>query len=86
MTGPMLQALLEDTFPLKTHRESEEVPMGALKVAEDGLKLKPMDQGCKPHDFKNHLSLSDLALPIPPCNTQMENRNGPTAPRKWSAL
>lgn len=78
MTGPMLQALLEDRFQLKTHREPEEVPRYELKVAKGGLKLKPMEQGCKQPDFKNHLSLSDLALPIPPCNTQMGDRNGPS--------
>ncbi len=77
MEGPMLQALLEDRFQLKTHREAEEVPMYALTVAKGGLKLKPMEQGCTPPDFTKRLSLSDLALPKPPCNTSMGGRNGP---------
>lgn len=77
MTGPMLQALLEDRFQLKTHRAAEEVPMYALTVAKSSLKLKPMEQGCTPPDFTKHLSLSDLALPKPPCNTNMGDRKGP---------
>ena len=78
MTGAMLQAILEDRFHLKTHRETEEVPMYALTVAKGGLKLKPLEQGCTPPDLTQHLSLSDLALPKPPCNTQMGGRNGPS--------
>jgi len=77
MMGPMLQALLEDRFQLKIHRDSEEVPMYALTVAKGGLKLKPMEQGCTAPDFTKHLSLSDLALPKPPCNTNNGGRNGP---------
>lgn len=77
MYGPMLQALLEDRFQLVTHREAEEVPMYALTVAKGGLKLKPMEQGCTPPDLTKHLSLADLALPKPPCNTSMGDRNGP---------
>jgi len=45
MTGPMLGALLEERFQLKTHREQEQIPMYALTVATGGLKLKPMDDG-----------------------------------------
>ncbi len=77
LTGPLLQALLEDRFQLKVHREAEEVPMYALTVAKTGLKLKPMEQGCTPPDFTKHISLEDLALPKPPCNTTMGDRNGP---------
>ena len=47
----MLQALLEDRFQLKTHREIEEVPMYALNVAKSGLKMNPReDGGCTPRD------------------------------------
>jgi uncharacterized protein (TIGR03435 family) len=49
MAGPMLQALLEDRFQLKTHREVEEAPMYALTLAKSGLKLKPVEEGdCLP--------------------------------------
>src|SRR5271170_7818372 len=51
MTGPMLQALLEDRFQLKVHRETREVPLYALTVAKSGLKLQPADGGsCTPRD------------------------------------
>jgi uncharacterized protein (TIGR03435 family) len=40
LIGPMLRALLEDRFQLKTHRESEERSMYALTIAKSGLKAK----------------------------------------------
>jgi uncharacterized protein (TIGR03435 family) len=51
--------------------------MYALSVAKGGLKLKPMEQGCTPPDLTARPSLSDLALPKLPCNTNMGGRNGP---------
>jgi uncharacterized protein (TIGR03435 family) len=49
MMGPMMQALLEDRFKLKMHRETREVPVYALTVAKGGLKLKPFLEGsCTP--------------------------------------
>jgi uncharacterized protein (TIGR03435 family) len=45
MMGPMLQALLENRFQLKIHRETEEAPMYALTVAKSGLKLLPTPEG-----------------------------------------
>jgi uncharacterized protein (TIGR03435 family) len=39
MSGPMLQALLEDRFQLKIHRDTREVPIYALTVAKGGTKL-----------------------------------------------
>lgn len=52
MEGPMLQALLEDRFKLKLHRETKEVPVYALTVAKGGPKLKPFKQGsCVSFDF-----------------------------------
>jgi uncharacterized protein (TIGR03435 family) len=58
MIGSMLQALLEDRFQLKVHRETEEAPIYALTVAKGGLKLKPMaDGGClASFDPKTHPS------------------------------
>ena len=50
MLGPMLQALLEDRFQLKTHREVEDVPMYALTVAKGGLKIKPINEADCPED------------------------------------
>ncbi len=51
MGGPMLQALLEDRFKLKVHRETREVPVYALVVAKGGPKLQPT-KSCTPVDSK----------------------------------
>jgi uncharacterized protein (TIGR03435 family) len=45
LSGPMLRALLEDRFQLKTHRAVEEVPMYALTVGGGGFKLQPTEAG-----------------------------------------
>ena len=45
MTGPMLQALLEDRFRLKIHSETREIPIYELTVAKSGSKLKPFTEG-----------------------------------------
>lgn len=53
MHGPMLQALLEERFRLKIHRETREVPAYALTVAKGGPKLHPFQEGsCVPLDLK----------------------------------
>jgi uncharacterized protein (TIGR03435 family) len=49
MNGPMLQALLEDRFQLKVHRETREGPIYFLNVARGGPKLHSFTEGsCKP--------------------------------------
>jgi uncharacterized protein (TIGR03435 family) len=59
MEGPMLQALLEDRFKLKIHRESKDVPVYALTVAKGGSKLTPSQPGsCVIADFTK--------FPLPP--------------------
>jgi len=45
MQGPMLQALLEDRFKLKIHRDTREVPAYALTVAKGGPKVAPFRDG-----------------------------------------
>jgi uncharacterized protein (TIGR03435 family) len=51
MLGPMLQALLEERFRLKTHREPREMPVYAITVAKGGLKLQPLAEvACTPID------------------------------------
>lgn len=45
MNGPMLQALLEDRFKLKIHREIREVPVYVLTVAKGGPRLQPFQEG-----------------------------------------
>jgi uncharacterized protein (TIGR03435 family) len=52
MNGPMLQALLEDRFKLKIHRETKEVPVYELTVAKSGLKAPRFTPGsCTPFDW-----------------------------------
>ena len=54
MEGPMLQALLEDRFKLRIHRETKEVPVYELTVAKGGFKLQPMKDGeCSSFDPLN---------------------------------
>jgi uncharacterized protein (TIGR03435 family) len=51
MLGPMLQALLEERFQLKKHREPREMPVYAMTVAKGGLKLQRLAEvACTPYD------------------------------------
>jgi len=59
MNGPLLQALLEDRFKLKVHRDIRKVPVYALTVAEGGLKLDPFQGSCTPRDFDKPPSKAD---------------------------
>ncbi len=59
MRGPMLQALLEDRYKLKIHRETKEVPVYALTVAKGGPKLLQAAQAGK-------CMTLDPGLPAPP--------------------
>src|SRR5436853_2894596 len=53
MQGPMLQALLQDRFQLKIHRDARQVPVYALTVASGGPKLKAFAEGsCVPMPIK----------------------------------
>jgi uncharacterized protein (TIGR03435 family) len=55
MAGPMLQALLEDRFKVKVHKESREVPVYTLTVMKSGAKFQPSKEGsCTPLD-PNHI-------------------------------
>jgi uncharacterized protein (TIGR03435 family) len=46
-----MQALLEERFKLKLHRETREGPVYELVVAKGGPKLKPFEEGsCVPFD------------------------------------
>jgi bla regulator protein blaR1 len=52
MRGPMMQALLEEHFHLKIHRERREGPLYFLTVARGGPKLHPFTEGsCTPYPF-----------------------------------
>ncbi len=59
LNGPMLQALLEERFKLKFHRETRDVPIYALKVAEGGPKLRRFEGSCTSRDFDKPPSDAD---------------------------
>jgi uncharacterized protein (TIGR03435 family) len=62
--GPMLQALLEDRFKLKIHRDTRDVPVFALIVAEGEPKLQPFqERSCIPPDF-NHPPSPERPFPL----------------------
>jgi bla regulator protein blaR1 len=49
MQGPMLRALLERRFQLKTHIDTEQIPAFALTIDKRGLKINPVQAGaCEP--------------------------------------
>ena len=53
MLGPMMQALLEDRFKLKTHLETREVPVYELTVAKGGIKVEAATgEKCQPLDLE----------------------------------
>ena len=72
MMGPMLQALLEDRFKLRIHREPREIPVYALKVAKGGFKLKPLKEGSC-----TTITAPPLGVPVPfRCGTFTDPRPG----------
>jgi uncharacterized protein (TIGR03435 family) len=55
MQGPMLQALFEDRFRVRTHWENRDVPIYALTVARVGPKLQFFKEGtCTRPDVDAH--------------------------------
>jgi uncharacterized protein (TIGR03435 family) len=81
MMGPMLRALLEDRFQLKTHRETEEGALYALMVAKGGLKIKPIgDDGCTPPEATRDIPPVDRFAtdsgPKPTCGSFVSKGDG----------
>jgi len=80
--GPMLRALLEDRFRLKSHRELEEIPIYALAVAKGGLKITPLSEGgCMGDDqVARALDASGVAAAFrtgkPVCGSILKSKNG----------
>jgi len=66
MRGPMMQALLEERFQLKIHRENKEVPVYELTLAKDSSKLRPKKEGsCIPADRWEPTALPSPDRPMP---------------------
>ena len=78
MRGPMMQALLEDRFQLKLHRETREIAVFALEVAKGGPKLQPAKAGaCVAFDRNQPKPEPASAQPSQPiCGTIRTNANG----------
>jgi uncharacterized protein (TIGR03435 family) len=64
----MLQALLEDRFKLKVHRETQEHPVLALVAGKGGPKMKESPGDAPP---------LDLDAPLKPGEMQMDTPDGP---------
>jgi uncharacterized protein (TIGR03435 family) len=65
MAGPMTQALLEDRFKLKVHRETREQPVYSLTVAKSGLKIQPTKETCAPRDLTAMMTPPAPGQPAP---------------------
>jgi uncharacterized protein (TIGR03435 family) len=78
LAGPMLQALLEDRFRLKSHREMREMPVYAMTVGKGGLKLQPLANGeCAPLDLTHPPPLQKPGDPLPNvCGVMMMRPTG----------
>jgi uncharacterized protein (TIGR03435 family) len=77
MNGPMLQALLEDRFQLKIHRETKQVPVYKLTIAKGGLKIPRFQPGnCTPIDSTRPLEALDLAAGQKLCIDRTTGKGG----------
>jgi uncharacterized protein (TIGR03435 family) len=66
MAGPMLQALLEERFGLKVHREAKDVAVYFLTVAKAGAKLDRTKEGsCVPIDADRPPATPEPGQPRP---------------------
>ena len=83
MQGPMLQALLEDRFRLKVHREVREVPIYSLTIAKGGHKLPPYTEGsCAPVEPPSTFPPPPRPAGWVPCAARVR-RNGPHVRVEW---
>jgi uncharacterized protein (TIGR03435 family) len=64
MRGPMMQALLEDRFQLKTRIENHETPVYVLTLGDAEPKLQPTKEGSciSPADFDQRYELESRKL------------------------
>jgi uncharacterized protein (TIGR03435 family) len=84
MNGPMLQALLEERFQLKIHRESREVPAYAVTVAKGGLRLRRFQEGsCTPLDLKIFEQFPPPPLPELPAGQKYCGGIDPNDGSRW---
>lgn len=65
MDGPMLQALLEDRFHLRLHREVRQLPVYRLVVGKHGSKMRQTKTGTCVQLDPNHPIQSMPGVPTP---------------------
>jgi len=71
----MMQALLEERFRMRTHREIREVPVYVMTVAKGGPKFLPAKPGsCQPNDTSGDLNVHPDGMP---CAEPRVSRKGP---------
>jgi uncharacterized protein (TIGR03435 family) len=64
--GPMLQALLEERFNLKVHRDTAERPVYELTVEKGGVKMQRSKEGsCTPYSVDSQPPLPVAGAPRP---------------------
>jgi bla regulator protein blaR1 len=86
LSGPMLQALIEDRFHLKAHHEIREIPVYELTVAKNGPRLHPVPEGsCTPIDFDNLPKISEPGT-VAYCDTVGKRRGGPNITLDFHAM
>ena len=73
---PMLQALLEDRFQLKVHRENKEMQVYALVPAKTGSKLKANAEGKGPMMRMGRGQLSGQKVPLDMLARQLAQQVG----------
>jgi bla regulator protein blaR1 len=72
MSGPMMQALLEDRFKLKIHREVRQVPVYELVIAKGGPKMPKVDEAtCPKLTREERIALLQAGKPLNECGSQM---------------
>jgi uncharacterized protein (TIGR03435 family) len=78
MKGPMMQALLEDRFGLKLHKETKEISAFELTVGAGGQKLQPAKEGaCVVYDRNNPPPAPGAGAPAPViCGVIRESAKG----------
>jgi bla regulator protein blaR1 len=88
MRGPMLQAILEDRFKLRVHRETREVPVYELTIAKGGPKLTPFKPGSCVPDDDTGFHPQPLEPGQRPCRNSMRvhDSNGPVWDYSFEAI
>jgi uncharacterized protein (TIGR03435 family) len=67
ITGPMLQAILEDRFQVRVHPGKKEVPVYVLEVAPEGGLLRTAAEGSCTTLFSGHSQVTGSRPGQPPC-------------------